>query len=127
LPTSGAKALFADASLALEAHPAVLEAAVFGLPDPEFGESVQPVVQLRDPSQANDGLAQALHAQVRATLAAYKAPRRVAFEDDLPRLPNGKLEKHHPRDAWRARADRGFAPAARRNVEAPVSSAANRD
>jgi len=96
---------------ALESHPAVLEAAVFGLPDETFGEYVQAVVQLRDPFDAKIDVANALHAHVRATLAAYKAPKRIAFEDDLPRLPNGKLEKHRLRDAYRNRSDRGFPPA----------------
>src|SRR5579863_6200104 len=95
----------------LEGHPDVLEAAVFGLPDDEFGESVQAVVQLRDAARAGPELAQALHTHVRERLARYKAPKRLAFEADLPRLPNGKLEKHRLRQDYRARADRGFAPA----------------
>jgi long-chain acyl-CoA synthetase len=95
----------------LEEHPEVLEAAVFGLPDDEFGESVQAVVQLRDAAGAGPELAQALHAHVRERLARYKAPKRLAFEADLPRLPNGKLEKHRLRQDYRARAERGFAAA----------------
>jgi long-chain acyl-CoA synthetase len=95
----------------LEDHPDVLEAAVFGLPDDEFGESVQAVVQLRDAARAGPELAQALHEHVRERLARYKAPKRLAFEADLPRLPNGKLEKHRLRQDYRARAERGFAPA----------------
>jgi long-chain acyl-CoA synthetase len=95
----------------LEEHPEVLEAAVFGLPDDEFGESVQAVVQLRDAAGAGPDLAQALHAHVRERLARYKAPKHLAFEADLPRLPNGKLEKHRLRQDYRARAERGFAAA----------------
>jgi len=95
---------------ALEEHPEVLEAAVFGLPDDEFGESVQAVVQLRDAAHAGPELAQALHAHIRKRLARYKAPKRLAFEADLPRLPNGKLEKHRLRQDYRTRAERGFAP-----------------
>jgi long-chain acyl-CoA synthetase len=95
----------------LEDHPEVLEAAVFGLPDDEFGESVQAVVQLRDAKRAGPELAQALHAHVRMRLARYKAPKRLAFEADLPRLPNGKLEKHRLRQDYYTRAERGFATA----------------
>jgi long-chain acyl-CoA synthetase len=94
----------------LEGHPEVLEAAVFGLPDDEFGESVQAVVQLRDAARAGPELAQALHQHIRERLARYKAPKRIAFEVDLPRLPNGKLEKRLLRQDYRARAERGFAP-----------------
>ena len=95
----------------LEDHPEVLEAAVFGLPDEEFGENVQAVVQLRDVRRAGPELAQTLHAHVRERLAHYKAPKRLAFEEDLPRLPNGKLEKHRLREDYRTRANRGFTPA----------------
>ena len=94
----------------LEDHPEVLEAAVFGLPDDEFGESVQAVVQLRDGTRAGPELAQLLHAHVRERLARYKAPKRLAFEADLPRLPNGKLEKQRLRQDYRARSERGFSP-----------------
>jgi acyl-CoA synthetase (AMP-forming)/AMP-acid ligase II len=51
-----------------------------------------------------------LHEHVRTRLARYKAPKRLAFEADLPRLPNGKLEKHRLRQDYRARVERGFAP-----------------
>jgi fatty-acyl-CoA synthase len=51
-----------------------------------------------------------LHAHIRNRLARYKAPKRLAFEADLPRLPNGKLEKHRLRQDYRARGERGFAP-----------------
>jgi fatty-acyl-CoA synthase len=95
---------------ALEGHRAVLEAAVFGLPDETFGEYVQAVVQVRDPADARVEIADALHAHVRMTLAPFKAPKRIAFELDLPRLPSGKLEKRRLRDAYRDRTDRGFAP-----------------
>jgi long-chain acyl-CoA synthetase len=111
---------------ALESHPAVLEAAVFGLPDEVFGECVQAVVQLRDPTRAGLDVANALHAYVRAALAVYKAPKRIAFETDLPRLPNGKLEKHRLRDAYRDRADRGFSPSAPRNAQL-ICSSTNQD
>jgi acyl-coenzyme A synthetase/AMP-(fatty) acid ligase len=69
------------------------------------------VVRLRDTSHAGPELAHALHAHVRERLARYKAPKRLAFEADLPRLPNGKLEKHRLRQDYRARVERGFAPA----------------
>jgi long-chain acyl-CoA synthetase len=94
----------------LESHPDVLEAAVFGLPDNEYGENVQAVVQLRAPEREGAPLAEELHRFVRARLAGFKAPKRIAFERDLPRLPNGKMEKRRLRDDYRARSERGFAP-----------------
>jgi len=91
----------------LETHPSVLEAAVFGLPDPEFGECVQAVVQPRDLAAADEALASDLHVMIRSRLAGYKAPKSIAFVDDLPRLPSGKLEKHRLRNEYRAGLDRG--------------------
>ena len=93
----------------LESHPDVLEAAVFGLPDDEFGENVQAVVQLRAPEREGAPLAEELHRFVRSRLAGFKAPKRIAFERDLPRLPNGKMEKRRLRDEYRDRSERGFA------------------
>ena len=112
---------------ALEGHPAVLEAAVFGLPDETFGECVQAVVQVRDPGDASAEVADALHAHVRMTLAAFKAPKRIAFEHDLPRLPSGKLEKRRLRDAYRDRTDRGFAPTRTAPEREPSLSNAKQD
>jgi len=47
---------------------------------------------------------------VRSRLAGFEAPKRIAFERDLPRLPNGKMEKRRLRDEYRDRSERGFAP-----------------
>lgn len=93
----------------LDTHPSVREAAVFGIPDSEFGEAVQAVVQLHAGTAPTPDLAQELHRYVRARIAGFKAPKWIDFADDLPRLPNGKLEKHRLKDAYRDRAERGFA------------------
>lgn len=77
----------------LVGHPQVLDAAVVGVPHAEFGEEVVAVIQLREPAQKGEGLAQELVEYCRARLAGFKCPRRVIFDDALPRLPNGKLLK----------------------------------
>ena len=61
------------------------------------------------------------------TLAAFKAPKRIAFEHDLPRLPSGKLEKRRLRDAYRDRTDRGFAPTRTAHQREPSLSNAKQD
>lgn len=75
----------------LTAHPAVAEAAVLGLPDPDFGEQVVAVI-VPHPGAPTD--AQALVDWCRERLAAFKKPRRVVFTDALPRNALGKVQKH---------------------------------
>ena len=84
----------------LAVHPEVADVAVFGVPDPEFGESVLAVVQLRDPSGASAEAASALIEWCRERLAHYKCPKAVDFRDELPREENGKLYKRVLRDAY---------------------------
>jgi fatty-acyl-CoA synthase len=72
-------------------HPAVLDVAVFGLPDVEMGEIIQAVVQARDLANAGPALEQELIALCRERLAHYKAPRSVEFREVLPRHDTGKI------------------------------------
>jgi long-chain acyl-CoA synthetase len=80
-----------EAEQVLLSHPAVLDAAVFGIPDEEMGEAVKGVVQLADPTVtvAEDDLLE----WCRERLAAYKCPRSIDFVAEMPRDPNGKLFK----------------------------------
>jgi long-chain acyl-CoA synthetase len=73
---------------ALYAHPAVLEAAVVGVPHETLGEDVAAVV-VRLPGTTLD--AEELQAWARERVAAYKYPRRVVFVDALPKGPTGKI------------------------------------
>ena len=74
----------------LHRHPAVLEAAVIGLPDEEWGEIVTAVIALKPGQEASE---QELVDLCKASLAGYKKPRKVFFLDELPKNPSGKILK----------------------------------
>ena len=82
-----------EAENLLVTHPRVMDAAVFGVPDDEMGQSVKGVVQLVDHVEAADELAEELLTWLRERLAHYKCPRSISFEEQLPRTDTGKLYK----------------------------------
>jgi fatty-acyl-CoA synthase len=82
-----------EAEDALITHPKVLDAAVFGIPDDEMGQTVKGVVQAVDPADATDAFAEELLTWLRDRLAHYKCPRSISFEAQLPRADTGKLYK----------------------------------
>ncbi|MCD2107137.1 long-chain fatty acid--CoA ligase [Rhodococcus erythropolis] len=77
----------------LYTHPAVLEAAVVGIPDSLHGEEVTAVVSLR--ADHADVAPQTLIDFVRDRVAAYKYPRKIWLTDALPKGPTGKILKRH--------------------------------
>ncbi|GAC1672306.1 MAG: acyl-CoA synthetase [Ktedonobacteraceae bacterium] len=92
----------------LESSPLVKEVCVFGVPDPEYGEAVQAVIQPTSLEQAGPELAHELFAFVRSKLAAYKCPRYLDFRDELPHMENGKLHKQQLQNEYKTRIDRGY-------------------
>jgi long-chain acyl-CoA synthetase len=82
-----------EAENLLVTHPKVLDVAVFGVPNDEFGEEVKAVVQPRDMAEAGPALERELLAFCRAQLSAIKCPRSIDFMAELPRHPTGKLYK----------------------------------
>ena len=79
----------------LVSHDVVLDAAVFGVPDADFGEAVKAVVELNPlyKTQEPDALAEKLIAFCRANLSHIKCPKSIEFIEVLPRHPTGKLYK----------------------------------
>ncbi|MGW0037845.1 AMP-binding protein [Gordonia sp. NPDC003376] len=82
-----------EAEDVLAVHPAVADVAVFGIPDDELGQVVHAVVQPADPVVDAALLEQQLLEHCRSELARFKCPRRITFEDQLPRHATGKLYK----------------------------------
>ncbi|MBV9722941.1 MAG: AMP-binding protein, partial [Mycobacterium sp.] len=83
-----------EAENLLVTHPKVLDAAVFGIPDDEMGQSVKAAVQTVDSADATEEFADELLAWLRDRLAHYKCPRSISFEAQLPRTDTGKLYKN---------------------------------
>ena len=80
--------------------PRVADAAVFGIPNEEFGEEVKAVVQPAQPEHAGPALAEALKARCRELLGPIKAPKSIDFELDFPRHATGKLYKKLLRERY---------------------------
>lgn len=87
----------AEIEAALEQHPDVYEAAVFGIPSDEWGESVHAVVVARPGAELDDA---AVVAHARAHLASYKVPRSISWLDELPKTGSGKVLKRELRQPY---------------------------
>jgi long-chain acyl-CoA synthetase len=92
----------AETEAVLSGHPDVIDSAVFGVPDAEYGESLVAVVQLHDGASAT---AEELRRFARERLASYKVPRVVELRE-LPRDASGKIRKRGLRDAYWSAAGR---------------------
>lgn len=90
----------AEIEAVLQAHPAVNDCAVFGVPDAVNGEAIVAAVAARVPVDAAE-----LTALVQARLASYKRLSRVVFVDDIPRLPSGKVLRRALKERYGCTSD----------------------
>jgi acyl-CoA synthetase (AMP-forming)/AMP-acid ligase II len=88
--TGGENVYSIEVENVLYTHPAVLEAAVIGVPNEEWGEIVKAFVVLKDKKKASE---KEIKEFCRSRLASYKMPKQVEFMDCLPKLGSGKICK----------------------------------
>ena len=81
-------------------HPKIADAAVFGVPNADLGEEVKAVVQPMPGIRPCAELADELISFCSQSLSRQKVPRSIDFEEQLPRLPTGKLYKRQLRDRY---------------------------
>lgn len=85
--------------------PGVADCAVFGIPDPDYGEQVCAFVQPKDGIELD---AQTINDDLRTRLASYKLPRRIEIVDSLPREDTGKIFKRKLREPFWAAEGRAI-------------------
>jgi acyl-CoA synthetase (AMP-forming)/AMP-acid ligase II len=109
--TGGVNVYPQEAENLLVTHPAVVDVAVFGVPNDDFGEEVKAVVQPAEmpaDAEAAGELERELIRFCREHLADVKCPRSVDFRAELPRHPTGKLYKRLLKDEYWAAAGRSI-------------------
>ena len=92
----------------LVTHDAVADAAVFGIPNADWGEEVKAVVEPAAGVEPGPQLAAEILAFCADKLAKFKLPRTIDFLAELPRDPNGKLYKRKLRDPYWAGRERAI-------------------
>ncbi|MEU8888492.1 acyl-CoA synthetase [Streptomyces sp. NPDC048442] len=90
----------AEIEAALLAHPAVADAAAFGIPHSDWGEEVKAVIEPAEGREPSDELAAEVLAHCERQLAGFKRPKTLDFIDTMPRDPNGKLYKRRLREPY---------------------------
>ncbi|HVK73490.1 MAG TPA: acyl-CoA synthetase [Kofleriaceae bacterium] len=98
----------AEIEAVLLGHPEVVDVAVFGVPDDDWGEQVRAVVQPASAAAAGPALSAAILDYAASRLAKFKLPRAIDFIAEMPRDPNGKLYKRKLRDPYWAGRDRAI-------------------
>ena len=92
--SGGENVYSAEVEVVLYEHPAILDAAIIGLPDEVWGEAVSAIIVLKEGTRIDE---EELISFCRQKLAGYKVPRRIFIEKQLPRNASGKILKYQLR------------------------------
>jgi acyl-CoA synthetase (AMP-forming)/AMP-acid ligase II len=95
--TGGENVYSTEVENILYTHPAILECAVIGVPDPKWGEAVKAIVVLKEGQKATG---QEIIQYCKHRIAHYKAPKSIDFIDVLPKTGSGKIHKKGLRDKY---------------------------
>jgi len=95
--TGGENVYSTEVENVLYMHPAILECAVVGVPDPKWGEAVKGIVVLKIGQKATE---QEIVQFCKDRIAHYKAPKSIDFIEALPRTGSGKIHKKGLRDEY---------------------------
>lgn len=87
----------AEVENCIRKHPAVKDVCVIGVPDPKWAQNVKAIVALKDGATADPS---EIIEHCRAQIASYKKPKVVEFAAELPRLPNGMIDRSAADAAW---------------------------
>jgi long-chain acyl-CoA synthetase len=106
--SGGANIYPSEIEACLLSHPKVGDAAVFGIPDDDWGESVKAVIEPAPGVAPGKELADDIVAFCLERIAKFKVPKSIDFMPELPRDPNGKLYKRKLRDPYWAGRERAI-------------------
>ncbi|MDJ0851572.1 MAG: acyl-CoA synthetase [Myxococcota bacterium] len=106
--SGGANLYPAEIEAEMIQHPRIVDVAVFGIPNDDWGEEVKAVVELAEGEEATDAVREDIFAFLKPRLAKMKTPRSIDFIDEMPRDPNGKLYKRKLRDPYWEGRDRAI-------------------
>jgi len=97
IKSSGYRIGPAEVEEAIEKHPAVAEAGVVGIPDPDKGAITKAFVVMKEGQEGSEEFFEELKEFLKEHIAIYKLPRAIEFRESLPRTPTGKLLRRHLR------------------------------
>ncbi|MBW2239338.1 MAG: acyl-CoA synthetase [Deltaproteobacteria bacterium] len=97
IKSSGYRIGPAEVEEAIEKHPAIAEAGIVGIPDPEKGQITKAFVVLKEGQEGSDEFFEELKTFLKEHIAIYKLPRAIEYRSELPRTPTGKLLRRHLR------------------------------